>query len=94
MIFLRLFLTYLAPFKLALPPPRNSCRFTPWEDHNLRLFTQAFATIYANYSGETVKRVVNVAPEAYLVNPSLLGQEITFPNARVVSFSLGIGCIK
>lgn len=55
--FLRLFTRYLAPFKLSLPTPNPRpllpTEIPPLQERNVRMFVEAFATIYGHYSTNT-----------------------------------------
>lgn len=85
--FLRLFLNYLAPFKLSLPTQRYGYLLTPMEERNLRMFTEAFGTIYGHYSTTSVNHIVNTDIEPYLFNSAHVGDRIVFPYVGTTTYN-------
>ena len=67
--FLRLYVGYLAPFHLSLPEPmefQDKGLLYDMAGRNLRMFAEAFATIYGHYSVQTVFDLVKIDIELHL----------------------------
>ena len=96
--FLRLFMGYLSPFNLSLPSPLehplNNSLISGMEERNLRMFAEAFATIYGHYSIQTVTRCVKLDIEGYLRGAAYLPQAIVFPFLGSITFDFSARVLR
>lgn len=87
--FLRLYCSYLAPFNLSLPEPhefQNNGLIHNMCDRNLRMFAEAFATIYGHYSVQTVSSCVKIDIELQVRSGCQFDDKIVFPRLGSIVF--------
>lgn len=88
--FLRLYVVYLAPFHLTLPEPHefgdDKGLIHGMADRNLRMFVEAFSTIYGHYSIHDVASCVKIDIDMYLREACHLNNKIVFPRLGSVVF--------